>query len=756
MKKNICFALFLLVFCISSCYNDDIEEINNRLDAVENTKIASINEQISSIENSIQLLTNVDNELNSYIDNLEKSIEEGIEEGNERVDSIIAVIDELKIVDKAIEDRITTLQSYIDGELSKNKVWAEATFATLDQFNTLSKEIATLKSYVDDTYSSMSNSIKALETSMQSWVNEKLTGYYTIAEIDAKLAVMKKENTDVDNEIKEDVNALQRDLTTAKSELTTGYQNAIAEAINSNNGVINAKIAKEIETVNDKIANLEERLNNIESRLSAVEDAIEQMKALNITFNITEDKAVMAGASVFIEYTISGGDAETVVEAWGDGGWSAMVISENATKGKIKVTAPLSATNGKVVVLATSGAGGVKMKTLYFAEGILTNINDTYEVEWEANALDVVLQTNLNYTVNLPESAQSWISLLQTRATVRTETITFNISENPDEQQRSATIELIGECGDILQTFDIVQKAQPSDGYIEFADRYAKTVCVEQFDLNNDGEISYKEATKVTTIKDYFFGDYANAIISFDELQHFVNVVEIKQNAFRGCTNLKSLTLPNNISKIEDYTFYYCTNLEEIIIPDGVTSIGQNAFSNCESLESIVFPNSVTNIKREAFYQCYGIKSVHIPNSVTDIGVNAFRYCNSLESITIPSGRIDMLAFAQCENLKEATFGDNVTFIGSSAFGSCPNLTTVTIGTGIENIDEEAFEYNQNMTAVYCKAVNPPTLGDEAFHYDYYTPSAKCTFYVPTESVWLYKSTKWKVYADYIVGYDFE
>lgn len=752
MKKNICFALFLLAFCISSCYNDDIEDINNRLNAIENTKIASINEQISSIENSIQLLTNVDNELNSYIDNLEKSIEEG----NERVDSIITVIDELKIVDKAIEDRITTLQSYIDGELSANKAWAEATFATLDQFNALAKEITTLKSYVDNTYNSLSNSITDLETSMQSWVNEKLTGYYTIAEIDAKLAVMKKENTDVDNEIKEDVNALQRDLTTAKSELTTGYQNAIAEAINSNNGVINAKIAKEIETVNDKIANLEKRLNDIESRLTAVEDAIEQMKALNITFNITEDKAVMAGASVFIEYTISGGDAETVVEAWGDGGWSAMVVSENVTKGKIKVTAPKGATNGKVVVLATSGAGGVKMKTLYFTEGILTNINDTYEVEWEANALAVVLQTNLNYTVNIPEPAQSWISLLQTRATVRTETITFNISENPEEQQRIATIELIGECGDILQTFDIIQKAQPSDGYIEFADRYAKAVCVENFDLNNDGEISYKEATKVTIINKYFFGDYANAIISFDELQHFINVVEIKKNAFSGCTNLKSLTLPDNVTIIDDRTFSGCTNLEGIIIPDGVTSIGEYAFSNCESLESIVFPNSVTNIKSDAFYQCYGIKSVHIPNSVTDIGVTAFRYCNSLESITIPSGRIGMLAFAQCENLKEATFGDNVTFIGKSAFGSCMNLTTVTIGTGIETIDEDAFASNKNITAVYCKAINPPTLGDEAFHYDFYTPSAKCTFYVPTESVWLYKSTKWKVYADYIVGYDFE
>lgn len=749
MKKFLYIIPILLGAILTSCYDGDIEKINNRLDAIENNQIASINSQISSITNSINSLIKTDTELKNYITALEKE--------TEQLDDIKTTIEQLKAKDKTIENLIAELNEYINNGLGATEDWVTATFATLVQYNKLADEISSLKTYVEGMNNSLSKAIDNVEASMKDWVNEQLTGYYTIAEIDAKIEALNKAYIESDKEIKEDVATLQEELATAKSELTKSYQDAIANAINNNNGVIDAKIANEIKAVNETIAGLEKRLDDIESRLSAVEDAIEQMKALNITFNITEDKAVMAGASVFIEYTISGGDAETVVEAWGDGGWSAMVVSENVTKGKIKVTAPIiGATNGKVVVLATSGAGGVKMKTLYFAEGILTNINDTYEVEWEANALAVVLQTNLNYTVNLPESAQSWISLLQTRATVRTETITFNISENPDEQQRSATIELIGECGDILQTFDIVQKAQPSDGYIEFADRYAKAVCVENFDLNNDGEISFKEATKVTTIKSQFFGDYANAIISFDELQHFVNVVEIKQSAFSGCTNLKSLTLPNNISKIEDNTFSYCTNLEGIIIPNGVASIGECAFSNCESLESIVFPNSVTNIKREAFYQCYGIKSVHIPSSVSAIGVNAFRYCEALESVTIPSGRIDMLAFAQCENLKEATFGDNVTFIGNSAFGSCPNLTTVTIGTGIENIDEEAFEYNQNMTAVYCKAINPPTLGDEAFHYDFYTPSAKCTFYVPTESVWLYKSTKWKVYADYIVGYDFE
>ena len=849
MKKL--FLIFIATaISLTGCQKleDAIEALDNRVTELENTTIPTINEQIQRVNQSITDLEATDAELKSYISTLQNTATElqksinttnacidGVKialqteisiaksdvlaqlealkaETNNELAQISTTIDSLKAKDAALEGKITALKAYVDTELGNTKDWASATFSTLEQYDSLCIEIASIKTQIESLNTSIEelearlndkiaadisaaveglreelaatvmeitasyvsaigtakieiteaytdaikNAISALETSMKQWVNEKLAGYYTIAEVEAMLDALAYEGIEADNEIKEDIETLQEELVVAKKELTEGYKNAIAEAIISNNGVINEKIAKEIDAVNGKILKIEERLETIESRLSAVEDAIEQMKALDITFDEIGDKACLAGASVYVEYTISGGDAETTIEAWGDGGWSAMVMNEDATRGKIIVTAPNDATNGKVVVLATSGAGGVKMKTLYFAEGILTNINDTYEVDWEVCTLEVVLQTNLSYSINVPESALDWITLAKTRAAVRTESIVFHITENPEEQLRSTTIELVGECGDVLQTFDIVQKPQPSDGYIEFADKYAKVVCVENFDINKDGEISFKEASKVTSIGEYFFGDYANAITSFDELQYFANVEEIKKNAFRACANLKNMTLPNSISKIEDYTFYYCSNLEEIIIPNDASSIGVSAFAYCKKIESIILPNGVTVIKDNAFAHCEGLRSAYIPNNITIIESEAFRYCNSLESITIPSGKIDMLAFAQCDNLKKAAFGDAVTSIGNSAFGSCPNLITVTIGTGIETIDKEAFKYCQNLEGVYCEAINPPTLGDCAFHYDSYTPSAKCSFYVPAESVWLYKTTKWKVYADYIIGYDFE
>lgn len=857
MKKNLFVILLFVGIICSSCYKEDIEDINNRLEAIENTQIATINQQISSIRNSIDLLGNTDKELKTYITALEKkaeqlesikaaienlkaideTIENRIADFEKQLDSelkiITATIEELKAKDKLIESKIAELKEYINSELKKTEDWATGTFATLEQYNSLTLEIASLKTYLEEANSSfavaiasletsmkgwvneqmkdyytiaeindkisslnksleeskkyieeskknLSNVIASLETSMKEWINDQLSGYYTIAEIEAKLEAIKNTSTGVGNDMKDDISNLQKDiaglqkeiealeesLASTKNDLISAYQNAILEAIDTNNGLINAKIANEINVVNDKLTSeisainnsiikIEERLKNIESRLSAAEDAIEKMQSLDIIIETSEEIACMPGTSVQINYTITGGDTETAIEAWGDGGWSAHVIREDAFSGKIKVTAPDGATNGKIIVLATSGAGGVKMKTIHFVEGVLGNINDTYEVEWEKCVLEINLQTNLNYTIYIPEEAKNWISLVQTRSEIRNETLILNVEENPEETPRSTMVEIIGECGDILQRFEITQKPQPSDGYIEFADKYAKVVCISKFDINGDNEISFKEASKVTSIEERFFGDYAEAITSFDELQHFVNIVEIKENAFRGCTNLKSIMLPEGIDKIDDYTFYYCTNLVNIIIPIGVTTIGESAFYECGSLLDVTFPNSVTTIKESAFMNCHKLRRVYIPNSVTKIDVQAFRYCNGIENITIPNGTIEMLAFAQCDNLKNVTFGDGVTKIGNSAFGSCKNLTTVTIGSGINSIEDEAFNYCQNMTAFYCKAINPPTLGDDPMHYDFYTPSKKCTFYVPKESVWLYKTTKWKVYADFIEGYDF-
>ena len=64
-------------------------------------------------------------------------------------------------------------------------------------------------------------------------------------------------------------------------------------------------------------------------------------------------------------------------------------------------------------------------------------------------------------------------------------------------------------------------------------------------------------------------------------------VKKIGEKAFKNCTELTSVIIPEGVTSIGDYAFYGCSRLTSVIIPESVTSIGEGAFCDCENLTAV-------------------------------------------------------------------------------------------------------------------------------------------------------------------------
>jgi hypothetical protein len=126
-------------------------------------------------------------------------------------------------------------------------------------------------------------------------------------------------------------------------------------------------------------------------------------------------------------------------------------------------------------------------------------------------------------------------------------------------------------------------------------------------------------------------------------------VTEIKEEAFKGMTNIATATIPTSVNKIAKNAFIGTalydndanwqegvlyigdclievkTPLEKYAITEGTRLIADEAFVVCDGLKSIKFPkNSLTTIGAKAFNTCALIKSVSLPKTVTSVGEEAF------------------------------------------------------------------------------------------------------------------------------------
>ena len=180
--------------------------------------------------------------------------------------------------------------------------------------------------------------------------------------------------------------------------------------------------------------------------------------------------------------------------------------------------------------------------------------------------------------------------------------------------------------------------------------------------------------------------------------------------AFKDCSGLKNITIPDRVTRIGDYAFTGCRGLTAITIPDSVTSIGWYAFTGCRGLTTITIPDSVMSIGWYAFTGCHRLTAITIPDSVTSISPCSFFNCFGLTSITIPDSvtSIGSGAFAGCTRMTSVTIPDSVTSIGNSTFESCVSLASIIIPDSVTSIGEEAFKMC-NRLKIYCEAESEPS-----------------------------------------------
>ena len=176
---------------------------------------------------------------------------------------------------------------------------------------------------------------------------------------------------------------------------------------------------------------------------------------------------------------------------------------------------------------------------------------------------------------------------------------------------------------------------------------------------------------------------------------------------FCGCTSLKSVTIPNNVTSIDSYAFYYCTSLASVTIPNSVTSIGLGAFFDCTSLTSVTIPNSVTEILYGAFCNCTSLESITIPDSVTEIKFDAFSNCTSLEDVYYSGSE---------EEWNKVSFGSGLenAAIHFNSEGPLPVETIVDENTGISVTTNSAAEINVEILTDSDSAKNVITLLDKS------------------------------------------
>lgn len=228
---------------------------------------------------------------------------------------------------------------------------------------------------------------------------------------------------------------------------------------------------------------------------------IEIPKTQQFVINVTSTDVIASpGQMAYVDFTVSGADENTVVDAFGTKGYEASVMMTNASRGSLTITVPDPMTDGKVYLMAVKSDGSTAARIFSCEEGVFSVDETAFAAKVPAAGgnIEVPVRTNVSGYMVMVDPGNQWIKHVETKA-VKTETLVFSVEANTSTEERSGKVIIMPPMGmGMPADYVIVQEGMSDTPPVETGGGSADLETI------NGGEIGTSKAETYTTTNGWY------------------------------------------------------------------------------------------------------------------------------------------------------------------------------------------------------------------------------------------------------------